>query len=419
MSSPIEQAIRQVCEEKGLSYEAVIATIEAALASAYRKDYGDKEKPQNIEVNFNPATGETHAFDVKTVVEDMDLDELRRLEEERRLKMEALAVDLAQARERGEDVSALSVESEDEPLVRFNPKNEIMLAQAKEIKPDAAVGDVIRTELPEPSGGFGRMAAMTAKQVITQRLREAEREVIFHEFKEKEGQIIQVTVQRHEGGVVFADVGRVTGLLRLEDQIPNERYHPGDRLTVYVRQVSLTSRGPEILLSRTASELLVRIFEMEIPEITDGNIIIKGISREPGARSKVAVYTENENIDPIGACIGQRGTRIQTIIMMIGGEKIDMIEWKQDPSEYIRHALSPAKIQEVIIREDEHVAYVKVNSDQLSLAIGKGGQNVRLAARLTGWKININEGEAVSEQTEAEQTIENKQAESSTNENIE
>lgn len=394
MSSPIVQAIHHVCEEKGLSYEAVLETIEAALASAYRKDFGDKERPQNIEALFDPETGQTRVFDVKTVVEDVDLEEVKRQEEERKQRIEEAAKTLEEARAKGEDLSALTIDIEENTLPRFNPKTDIMLTQAQEKKPDAQIGDIIKTELPQPTE-FGRMAAMTAKQVITQRLREAEREVVYNEFKDREGEVIQATVQRREGSAVLVDVGRVTGLLRSDDQIPTERYNPGDRIKVFVRQVSLTSRGPEILVSRTAEELVQRIFEMEIPEIAEGSVEIKKVAREPGSRSKVAVFTQDENIDPIGACIGQRGTRIQTIIGALGGEKIDMIEWKEDPIEFISNALSPAKVQKTTLQEEDHSALVNVPADQLSLAIGKGGQNVRLAARLTGWKINVDEAGAV------------------------
>ncbi len=389
MSSPIEQAIRQICEEKGLSYEAVLETIEAALAAAYRKDYG--EKNQNILATFNPATGDIRVYDVKTVVEDVDLEELERKLEERRARAEEAALALAEARERGEEVAAVVMEGgEDDAALSYNPKTDLMISEAVKIKPDAALGEVIQTELPQP-GEFGRMAAMTAKQVITQKLREAEREIIFNEYKEHEGEVMTGTVQRREGRIVLVDLGRVAGILRPEDQIPTERYNSGDKMKVYVRQVSLTTKGPEILLSRTADELVRRIFEMEIPEVGDGVVEIKAIAREAGSRSKVAVATTDNNLDPIGACIGQRGTRIQTIIMALGGEKIDIIEWSEEPKTFLAHALAPAKVKEVELNEDDHSAVVRVDADQLSLAIGKGGQNVRLAARLTGWKINVNE----------------------------
>jgi N utilization substance protein A len=202
--------------------------------------------------------------------------------------------------------------------------------------------------------------------------------------------VLNGTVQRREGRIVLVDLGRTAGVLRPEDQVFSERYAPGDRLKVFVRQVSLTSRGPEILLSRTSEDLVRKLFEIEIPEVGDGAVEIKGIAREAGSRSKVAVFTSDNNIDPIGACIGQRGTRIQTVIAALGGEKLDIIEWSEKPAEFISHSLSPAKIKEVVLNDGERLAVVHVGDDQLSLAIGKGGQNVRLAARLTGWKINVN-----------------------------
>jgi transcription termination/antitermination protein NusA len=392
MSSPIEQAIRQICEEKGLAYESVIDAIQSALAAAYRKDFGDKNS--NIEVEFDPATAESTVFDVKTVVEDMDLEELEKLEEERKERAEALAQQIEQARKKGEDVPAISIDEDLGP--RFNPKTDIMVSEAQVLKMGAKVNDVIRTQMPTP-GEFGRMAAMTAKQVITQKLREAEREVIFSEFKEHEGTIMNGTVQRREGRIVLVDLGRTTAVMRSEDQIPSERYNTGDRIKVFVRQVGLTTKGPEILVSRTSEEMVRTLFEFEIPEIGEGQVEIKGIAREAGSRSKVAVFTSDDSIDPIGACIGQRGTRIQTIIAELGGEKIDIVEWSDDAVTLITNALSPAKITGIELNEEEKTAFVKVAEDQLSLAIGKGGQNVRLAARLSGWKINISGDEEVVE----------------------
>lgn len=386
MPSPIEQAIRQICDEKGLAYESVIEAIEAALAAAYRKDFGNKL--QNIETEFNPEDGSVRIFDVKTVVEDMDLEELERLEEERKEKAEALAKQIEEAREKGEDIPAVSFEEETGP--RFNPKTEIMISGAKELKADAELEEIIRTELEQPTD-FGRMAAMTAKQVIMQKLREAEREVVFNEFKEHEGQVLTGTVQRREGRIILIDLGRTAGILRSEDQNPSDRYNTGDRIKVYVRSVTLTTKGSEILLSRTSDELVKKLFEVEIPEVGEGVVEIKNIAREAGSRSKVAVFTEDDQIDPIGACIGQRGTRIQTIIAELGGEKVDIIEWSEDSINFITNALSPAKIESVELNEEEMSAIVYVDSEQLSLAIGKGGQNVRLAAHITGWKINISE----------------------------
>lgn len=392
MASPIEQAIRQICEEKGLAYESVIDAIQSALAAAYRKDFGDKN--QNIEVEFDPSTAESHVFDVKTVVEDVDLLELERIETERKAKAEALASQFEEARKKGESLSAISLEDELGP--RFNPKTDLMFSDARVLKHDAEIGEVLRTELPQ-AGEFGRMAAMTAKQVITQKLREAEREVIFSEFKEHEGTIMNGTVQRREGRIVLVDLGRTTGVMRPEDQISSERYNTGDRIKVFVRQVGLTTKGPEILVSRTSEEMVRKLFEFEVPEVGEGLVEIKSIAREAGSRSKVAVTTKEDTIDPIGACIGQRGTRIQTIIAELGGEKIDIVEWSENPATFITNALSPAKVTSLELQDEEKNAFAKVKDDQLSLAIGKGGQNVRLAARLTGWKINISGEEKVAE----------------------
>lgn len=393
MSSPIEQAIRQICEEKGLAYESVIDAIASALAAAYRKDFGDKNS--NIEVEFDPTTAQSRVFDVKTVVEDIDLEELEKLEEERKVRTEALALQFEEARKNGEEIPAISLDDDLGP--RFNPKTDIMVSEAQVLKMGVKVGDIIRTEMPTP-GEFGRMAAMTAKQVITQKLREAEREVIFSEFKEHEGTIMNGTVQRREGRIVLVDLGRTTGVMRSEDQIQSERYNPGDRIKVFVRQVGLTTKGPEILVSRTSEEMVRTLFEFEIPEVSEGGVEIKGIAREAGSRSKVAVTTSESSIDPIGACIGQRGTRIQTIIAELGGEKIDIVEWSEDPKTFIQNALSPAKITHIELHEADKAAFVKVKEDQLSLAIGKGGQNVRLAAKLSGWKINISGDEEKKEE---------------------
>lgn len=409
MSSPIEQAIRQICEEKGLAYESVVDAIQAALAAAYRKDFGDKN--QNIDVEFNVETGGANVFDIKTVVEDVDPEELAKIEEERRIKTEAMALQFADGRKRRDDRRdepvAFVLEDDDGP--HFNPKTEIMISDARVLKFGSQVGDVLRTPLPE-AGEFGRMAAMTAKQVITQKLREAEREVVFSEFKEHEGEMMQGTVQRREGRVVLVDLGRTTGIMRPEDQNPNERYNTGDRIKVYVRQVGLTTKGPEILLSRTADEMVKKLFEVEIPEIEEKTVEIKSIAREAGSRSKVAVGTEDNSIDPIGACIGQRGSRIQTIIAELGGEKVDIIEWNKNPMVFITNALSPAKIAHVDVNEEAKVASVSVATDQLSLAIGKGGQNVRLAAKLTGWKINIVEKDK-DEVVESAEPVDEKGAE--------
>jgi len=414
MASPITQAIKQICEEKGISYDSVIETIEAALAAAYRKDFGNKM--QNIKVNFDPDTGDIRVFDVKEVVEDMEIEEVEEGEEETIKSPQGRSLPAGEAKlkkdeskdkedkdkadkEKGEDVK----EEEGEDEIKFNPKTQIMISDAKDIKKDAEIGEEIKVELEVP-GAFGRMAAQTAKQVITQKLREAERETIFEEYKDRVDEVINAVVQRREGKIVLIDLGRATGIMRPEDQVPGEFYRPGERIKVYVVKVEMTTKGPEIVLSRSHPEMVRRLFELEIPEIAAGTVEIKGISREAGARSKVAVTTSEENVDPIGSCIGQRGTRIQTIIAELGGEKIDIIEWSDDPEVYIENALSPAKVSTVEVNEDDKTAIATVAEDQLSLAIGKGGQNVRLAAKLTEWKINVAEegGGVVADSEEGE-----------------
>jgi transcription termination/antitermination protein NusA len=391
MASDIESAIRQICEEKGLSYESVMETIEQALAAAYRKDYGNKM--QNIEVEFDPASGSVVAFDVKTVVEDLPEEEIE--------KMRVAEAEAAEAEEAGfaaraafkEEPKKEVTEGEEDEGPVFNPKTDIMLSDAMVLKMTAAIGDVLRTELPVATD-FGRMAAMTAKQVITQKLREAEREIVYNEFKEHEGEVLIGTIQRREGRVVLVDLGRSVGVMIPEDQVTTERYNPGDRVKVYVREVSLGTRGPQILVSRSSVELVKALFDIEIPEVSENLVEIKAIAREGGNRTKVAVISHDDSVDPIGACIGQRGVRIQTIINELSGEKIDVVEWSEDVEEFITAALSPAKVGNIEMNEEERVAIVNVDQDQLSLAIGRGGQNVRLASKLVGWKLSVvGEGE--------------------------
>jgi N utilization substance protein A len=256
------------------------------------------------------------------------------------------------------------------------------------LKHNAQIGDEIVTELPIPES-YGRMAAQTAKQVIIQKLREMERDMIFGEFKSKENEVVSGIVQRREGRFVFIDLGKAIGLLPAEEQIYNENYNIGNRLKIFIKEVREGHKGPEIILSRRSEEILRKVFYLEIPEIANGTVEIKSVAREAGSRSKVAIYTESENVDPVGSCVGQRGSRIQTIIAELGGEKIDIIEYNEDPAKFIANALAPAKVLSIDLDEEEHKAIVKVSPDKLSLAIGKNGQNVRLAARLTGWKIDI------------------------------
>jgi len=372
--SDLQDAIKQVCEEKNISYESVLETIEAALAAAYRKDFGQKN--QNIKVDFHIETQSMDVFDVKTVVEDMDLEELEKQREEFEAKKAA-----------GEEVD------EDE-LKRFNPKTEIMLSEAREADPQAEIGQEITTKLEVPSE-FGRMAAQTAKQVIIQRLREAERETIYNEFKEREGELGTAVIQRKEGRMVYLDIGHIMALMPAEEQIGRENYSSGQRLKVLIVSVNLSPKGPEIIVSRAHPDLIREMFRTEVPEINSGVVEIKAMAREAGARSKIAVMSHQDSIDPVGSCVGQRGTRVQTIIAELGGEKIDIIEWHEDTEKFIVNSLSPAKVASLELRDKEKSALVKVKEDQLSLAIGKAGQNVRLAAKLTGWKIDIEGAEKV------------------------
>jgi transcription termination/antitermination protein NusA len=381
--SEVSNAIRQIASEKGLTYESVLATIEAALAAAYRKDFGSKL--QNIKVDYDPDTGALNAFDVKTVVEDLPEDAI----------VEEIPAEEGFSRRRRE-IEQAKAESEpkagesEEEVRRFNPKNEMQMKDAVLVKKDAEIGDEIRMQLEVP-GEFGRMAAQTAKQVIIQKLREAERDLVYGEWQNKQGEVISGVVQRREGRVVLVDLGKAIGILPMEEQVATERYNPGNRLKLYVKSVGQSAKGPEIILSRVSDEIIKKVFYLEIPEISNGLIELKAIAREAGSRSKVAVATEHDNVDPIGSCVGQRGARIQTIIAELGGEKVDIIEYHSEPEKFVASALSPAKVVSIKLDERDHKATVMVAADQFSLAIGKNGQNVRLAARLTGWKIDIYE----------------------------
>ncbi len=390
--SEITKAIQALCDEKNLSYEAVMETIEMALAAAYRKDFGNKQ--QNIKVKFDPETADMKAWDVKTVVPDIDLEVLEKAQEE-----------LAARREKAREENRELTDEEVADLPRFNSKLEMMLAPAKDINKKAKVGDVLEIPL-EITHEFGRMAAQTAKQVIIQKIREAERTMVFGDFKTQEGQIIQGTVQRVEGRKVLIDLGKVTGIVPSDQQIHSEFYRSGQRLKFYVVSVEMTQRGPEIILSRSHPNMVRAIFAQEIPEIAAGRIEIKGVAREPGFRSKVAVDTADESIDPIGSCIGQRGSRITTIIEEVGGEKIDIVQYSEEARDYIKHALSPAKVKQVELNEEAKTATVTVATDQYSLAIGRSGQNVRLASELTGWKLNVVQEGAAEQPAEVAPTPE-------------
>ena len=401
-TNDIAAAARAICEEKGISLEAVIETIESALAAAYRKVFG--EKNQNIKVDFDLDAGSSRVFDEKIVVEDMPA-EVEESEIETELEV---VTELKKAE------TAAEVDKAEEEVRRFNPRTEIQISDAKILNKKYTVGDVIRTGLSAPAE-YGRMAAQTAKQVIIQRLREIERANVYEEYKGKEHEVVVGVVQRREGKIVIVDLGKTTGVIPPDGQIAGERYESGQRVKVYVETVNTTARGPEILLSRTSPEIVRKVFYTEIPEITNGLIEIKSVAREAGLRSKIAVAALEENVDPIGSCVGQRGARIQTIISELGGEKVDIIEYSEEPNVYITHALAPAKVAQVSVDEASRQAVAKVSEDQLSLAIGRGGQNVRLAARLTGWKIDIQQAEG-SKKEEVEN--ENEEVEKESTEDV-
>ncbi|MDD5396955.1 MAG: transcription termination factor NusA, partial [Candidatus Moranbacteria bacterium] len=288
-----------------------------------------------------------------------------------------------------EDVEIEEVDVEgEEKLPRYNPERDILLAEAKKIKKGAKIGDVIEIEL-EPQHEYGRVAAQTAKQVIIQRIREAERDSMFQEYKGKEGEVVSGTVQRIEGRNTYIDLGKSVGVLFPQEQVQGEMLRLGQRVKVYLYKVESDPKGPGITLSRTHPDMVKKLFELEVPEIFAGTVEVKSIAREAGSRTKIAVFSDEEGIDPIGSCVGQKGTRVQAVIEELGGEKIDIIEWNEKPEKYIAAAISPAKVLKVEINAEKKEAKVTVPEDQLSLAIGKRGQNVRLAAKLTGWKIDV------------------------------
>lgn len=345
--SPFDAALNQVCDEKGLSRNVVISTVEAALAAAYRKEYGEGGQVIKAKLNTEDLT-KSKMYQIFEVVKKDDLEK---------------------------------------------PERQIELKEAKKIKKKIKVGDEIETELPIHSD-FGRIAAQTAKQVIIQRLQEAERNMLFTEFKDKEQKLANGVVQQIEGRNIIISLGRINAVLLPTEQIPGEKYYIGQRLKVFVASVEESARGPRIVVSRANSELIKDLFELEVPEIATGTVTIEGIAREAGNRTKMAVLAHQEGLDPVGSCVGQRGIRVQAVLAEIGEEKIDIILFDKDTEKYIANALSPAKIDKIKLGKKEQKATVYVNEDQLSLAIGRSGQNVRLASKLTGWSIDIEKAKA-------------------------
>ncbi len=385
-------AVMQIAEEKNLPREKVFEIVEAALAAAYKKDYG--KKGQVIKSKFDEVTKSADFFLVKEVVDETMRD----------FTVEEEPEEGASEKEGARPEPVVEGEDEDR-LPRFNSERDLTLDEAKIMKKDAKIGDVIEIPL-ESHEDFGRVAAQTAKQVIIQRIREAERETMFTEYKEKEGQAVNGIVQRIEGRNVFVDLGKSTGILFPSEQIPGENYRMGQHLKVYLTRVESDPKGPGLILSRAHPEMVRHLFSLEVPEIFAGTVEIKAIAREAGSRTKIAVAANEEGVDPIGSCVGQKGTRVQTVIDELGGEKIDIIEWNEDVQKFISAALSPAKVLAVELHEDEKQAIVKVPADQLSLAIGKRGQNVRLAAKLTGWRIDVMSPEEEAEIAESEAATE-------------
>lgn len=382
-------ALGQIAEEKGITQERVIDTVEAALSAAYKKDYG--KRGQHIRAQFNPEMGSAQFFLVKEVVDETTRD------------FSEIGV---QEEEQGEDSPKKRVyrreeegETRENRIPRFNPERDILLEEALKIKKNISIGDVLEEEL-ESHTTFGRVAAQTAKQVIIQKIREAERESMFADFKKREGEVVSGTVERIEGRAVYVTVGRSTGVIFANEQSPNDRYRVGQRIKVYVVRVDSDPRGPGIILSRSDKELVRNLFSLEVPEIFAKTVEIKAIAREAGVRTKMAVFASEEGIDPIGSCVGQKGTRVQAVIDELGGEKIDIIEWSENPEKFIRSAMSPAKIIRIDLDREKQFAKIIVPEDQLSLAIGRQGQNVRLASKLTEWQIDI-----VSEEEDKEESL--------------
>lgn len=354
----LNSALDDLHTEKGISRESVIDAIATAMAAAYRREYG--KRGQIIRATFNPESGDLEFRQAKIVVDDTLV---RREDDE-------------SPREDGDTRS------------RFNPEQHIMLEDARRMKRDVQLDDEISFPL-ETREDFGRIAAQAAKQVIMQKIREAERASMISEFGEREGEIVTGHVQRFERGNLFVDLGRTIAILPYDEQIPNERYRQGERLRAILLRVDESARGTFIRLSRSHPKFLAKLFEAEVPELTTGVVEIKGIVREPGSRAKIAVLSHDGHVDPVGALVGQRGVRVAVVTSELAGEKIDVIEWSEDAKEYVKEALKPAHIVSIELNEPEGRATVEVDDDQQSLAIGRGGQNVRLAARLTGWKIDI------------------------------
>ncbi len=401
----LNAALEELQAERGISRESVIEALATALAAAYRREYG--KKGQIVRATFNAETGDVEFRQAKIVV---DKTLVYTPEEEEAVKETGDEDALAQLRERS----------------RFNPEQHIMIEDARRIKKDVELDEEVSFPL-ETKEDFGRIAAQSAKQVVMQKVREAERASIIADFGGREGDIVTGHVQRFERGNLFIDLGRTTAILPYDEQIPGERYRQGERVRALLLRVDEGVRGTFIVLSRSHPKFLTKLFEAEVPEMAQGTVEVKAVVREPGSRAKIAVRSVDEHVDPVGALVGQRGVRVAVVTSELGGEKIDVVEWSEDASEFVKEALKPAQILSIELNDGEHRAVAQVADDQQSLAIGRGGQNVRLAARLTGWKIDIRsiggeepaEEESAFEVTKAEMGDDNASEETVAEENLE
>ena len=387
----INSVINQLEEDRGIPREKTIDAIESSLATAYKKEYG--KRGQIVRAKFDINSGKTEFYQVKIVVDESRV----KMEDEEKDK----EIEITEKKEG--DLPTETKMAEDE-RVRFNPEHHILLEDAVKIKKDSEIDGELIFPL-ESKDDFGRIAAQTAKQTIMQKIREAEKVSVLNEFGQRQGEIVSGTVQRTERGNIFVDFGRATGLLQYDEQIKGERYKQGERIRAYLYSVEESPRGVFLRLSRANPKFLEKLFEIETPELNNKTVEIKAIAREAGSRSKIAVASNDEYIDPVGSLVGQRGVRVSTVMSELGGEKIDVIEWSEDPARFIEDALSPATILSVKINKNEKKAIVEVDEDQQSLAIGKGGQNVRLAAKLTGWRIDIKSIGKLTETTEQKEKM--------------
>ncbi len=386
----LNSALEQLEEDRGIPKEKILEAIETALAAAYKKDYG--KKGQIIRGKFDLDSGKTEFSQIKIVVDETTV-KMPEPEDDDTSNDET---------KKTNKITKMDSDEEQDLRPRFNPEHHILIEDARKIKKGVELEDEIVFPL-ETKEDYGRIAAQTAKQVIIQKIREAEKVSILSEYEDKKDEVVSGIIQRIERGNVFVDLGRIVGILPAEEQIPGEHYRQGGRIKAFVYEVSEGPRGVNIRLSRSNPQLIRKLFEIEAPEVATGVVEIKNIAREAGSRSKIAVISNDEKVDPTGALVGQRGTRVGTVTNELAGEKIDIIEWSEDPERFVADSLSPAKIVDITINEDEHKAEVMVDEDQLSLAIGKGGQNVRLANKLTGWKIDIKGLAGENEETDEDE----------------